>query len=52
MPEKILPLKNKAEELIGSIDSVMMIVTAVLNKDARENSANFSKEFMKIHLMD
>jgi len=37
---QILPLKNKAEELIGSIDSVMMIVTAVLNKDTRENLKN------------
>ena len=37
---QILPLKNKAEELIGSIDSVMMIVTAVLNKDTRDNLKN------------
>ena len=37
---QILPLKNKAEELISSIDSVMMIVTAVLNKDTRDNLRN------------
>ena len=37
---QILPLKNKAEELIGSMDSVMMIITAVLNKDARNNLSN------------
>jgi phospholipid/cholesterol/gamma-HCH transport system substrate-binding protein len=37
---QILPLKNKAEELIGSIDSVMIIITAVLNKDTRENLRN------------
>ena len=37
---QILPLKNKAEELIGSIDSVMMIVTAVLNKNTRDNLRN------------
>jgi len=37
---QILPLKQKAEELIGSVDSVMMIVTAVLNKDTRENLRN------------
>ena len=37
---QILPLKNKAEELIGSIDSVMMIVTAILNKNTRENLRN------------
>ena len=34
---QILPFKRKAEELIVSIDSVMMIVTAVLNKDARQD---------------
>ena len=34
---QILPFKRKAEELIVSIDSVMMIVTAVLNKDARKD---------------
>jgi len=37
---QILPLKQKAEELIGSVDSVMMIVTAVLNKDTRETLRN------------
>ena len=37
---QILPLKQKAEELIGSVDSLMMIVTAVLNKDTRENLRN------------
>ena len=37
---QILPLKNKAEELIGSVDSVMMIVTAVLNKNTRDNLKN------------
>ena len=37
---QILPLKRKAEELISSVDSVMIIVTAVLNKDTRENLRN------------
>ena len=37
---QILPLKIKAEELIGSVDSVMMIVTAVLNKNTRDNLRN------------
>jgi phospholipid/cholesterol/gamma-HCH transport system substrate-binding protein len=37
---QILPLKIKTEELIGSIDSVMKIITAVLNKDTRENLSN------------
>jgi len=34
---QILPFKRKAEELIVSIDSVMMIITAVLNEDVRDN---------------
>ena len=37
---QILPLKIKTEDLIGSIDSVMKIITAVLNKDTRENLSN------------
>jgi len=37
---QILPFKRKAEELIVSIDSVMMIITAVLNKDARKDLSN------------
>ena len=44
---QILPLKNKAEELIGSMDSVMMIITAVLNKDARNNLSNSLKSLNK-----
>jgi len=32
---QILPLKHKTEQLIGSIDSVMIVITSVLNKDAR-----------------
>ena len=34
---QILPLKMKTEELIGSIDSVMTVITSVLKKDARES---------------
>ena len=37
---QILPFKRKAEELIVSIDSVMMIITAVLNQDARRDLSN------------
>jgi len=48
---QILPLKNKAEELIGSIDSVMMIVTAVLNKDTRENLRNSLQSLDKTFLL-
>ena len=34
---QILPLKNKTEGLISSIDSVMIVITSVFNKDARES---------------
>ena len=48
---QILPLKNKAEQLIGSIDSVMMIVTAVLNKDTRESLRNSLQSLDKTFLL-
>jgi phospholipid/cholesterol/gamma-HCH transport system substrate-binding protein len=35
--KQVLPLKNKAEELISSIDSVMTVITTVLDQDARES---------------
>lgn len=41
----IAPLKIKAEALIGSIDSVMVVIQTVMNKDARENLA---KSFVSI----
>jgi len=44
---QILPLKIKAEELIGSMDSVMIIITAVLNKDTRDNLSNSLKSLDK-----
>ena len=40
---QILPLKNKAEGLIGSVDSLLTIVTAVLNKNTRDNLSNSIK---------
>ena len=40
---QILPLKNKAEELIGSVDSLLVIVAAVLNKNTRNNLSNSIK---------
>ena len=48
---QILPLKTKAEELIGSIDSVMMIVATVLNKDTRENLRNSLQSLDKTFLV-
>ena len=44
---QILPLKLKTEDLIGSIDSVMKIITAVLNKDTRTNLSNSLKSLDK-----
>ncbi|NQY68157.1 MAG: MCE family protein [Flavobacteriales bacterium] len=41
----VVPLKLKAENLIQSIDSVMVVVTAVLDKNARES---LSESFVTI----
>jgi len=40
---QILPLKNKAEELISSVDSVMTVITAILNKDTRNDLSSSLK---------
>jgi len=49
---QILPLKIKTEELISSVDSVMIIITAILNKDTRENLKNSLSSLDKtFHLM-
>lgn len=37
--QQILPLKKKAEDLLSSIDSVMQVITAVLDKETRNNVA-------------
>lgn len=34
---QILPLKNKAEELLGSFDSVLVILQTVFNENTRDN---------------
>ncbi|MBI4945443.1 MAG: MCE family protein [Bacteroidetes bacterium] len=41
----VKPLKDKAEKLISSIDSIMLVVQAVLDKSTREN---LSKSFESI----
>ena len=38
--KQVIPLKNKAEDLISSIDSVMTVITTVLDKDARASLTN------------
>lgn len=42
---QVRPLKEKAEKLIGSIDSVMIVVQAVLDKGTRDN---LTKSFVSI----
>jgi phospholipid/cholesterol/gamma-HCH transport system substrate-binding protein len=42
---ELLPIKEKAEKLIGSIDSTMIVVQAILDKNARDN---LSKSFESI----
>lgn len=40
---QVLPLKNKAEELLGTIDSAITVLTMILNEDAQKNlSASFA----------
>ncbi|MGM0621413.1 MAG: MlaD family protein [Bacteroidota bacterium] len=34
---QVLPIKNKAEELLGTIDSAITILTVIFNEDARQN---------------
>jgi phospholipid/cholesterol/gamma-HCH transport system substrate-binding protein len=39
---QVLPIKNKAEELLGTIDSAITVLTVIFNEEARENlSASF-----------
>lgn len=34
---QVLPLKNKAEELLGTLDSAITVLTVIFNEDARKN---------------
>lgn len=34
---QVVPLKNKAEELLGSLDSAITVLTVIFNEDARKN---------------
>ncbi len=45
--KQILPLKLKAEDLIGSIDSVMVVINTILNDKTREN---LNKSFSHIQV--
>jgi phospholipid/cholesterol/gamma-HCH transport system substrate-binding protein len=37
--QKLIPLKNKTERLLGSIDTVATLIQEMLNKDTRDNLA-------------
>jgi len=43
---QILPIKNKAEQLLGTIDSAITILTVIFNEDAR---GNLSESFTNIN---
>lgn len=34
---QVLPIKNKAEQLLGTIDSAITVLTVIFNEDARKN---------------
>jgi phospholipid/cholesterol/gamma-HCH transport system substrate-binding protein len=50
---QILPLKNKAENLISSLDSVAIILKTIFNEGAKENLTNsfasIEKTFYRLH---
>lgn len=43
---QVLPLKNKAEELLSTIDSAITVLTVIFNEDARKN---LSESFANIN---
>ncbi len=43
---QVLPLKNKAEELLSTLDSAVTVLTVIFNEDAREN---LSQSFANIN---
>lgn len=43
---QVLPIKNKAEQLLGTIDSAITVLTIIFNKDAQEN---LSESFKNIN---
>lgn len=43
---QVLPLKNKAEELLGTLDSAITVLTVIFNEDARKN---LSESFRNIN---
>ncbi len=43
---QVLPIKNKAEQLLSTLDSAITVLTVILNEDAREN---LSESFANIN---
>ncbi len=43
---QVLPIKNKAEQLLGSLDSAITVVTYVFNEEARKN---LTESFQRIN---
>ena len=43
---QVLPIKNKAEQLLGTIDSAITVLTVIFNEDAQEN---LSESFANIN---
>ena len=43
---QVLPIKNKAEQLLGTIDSAITILTVIFNEDAQKN---LSESFARIN---
>ena len=44
---QVLPIKNKAEQLLGTIDSAITILTVIFNEDARQNLVESFESFNK-----
>jgi len=42
---QVLPIKNKAEQLLGTIDSAITILTVIFNEDAQQNLAETFESF-------
>ena len=44
---QVLPIKNKAEQLLSTIDSAITVLTVILNEDAQENLSESFKNINK-----
>ena len=44
---QVLPIKNKAEQLLSTIDSAITVLTVIFNEDARENLSESFKNINK-----